>query len=79
MSHARNIQRLRGISNPETRKLVKTAMNSGLRYRMTKSGIVFYGDNGQTAGMHFTSSDHRAYKNLVADLRNVGYQPKGTS
>lgn len=73
MSGHSDVRRLRGITNRDTRKIVAAAIKAKIRYRMTKSGIVFYGENGKTAGMHFTSSDHRAYRNLVADLRSVGY------
>jgi hypothetical protein len=75
MSHANDIRRLRGISNRDMRRIIAAAIKSDLRYRMTKSGIMFYGENGATAGAHFTSSDHRAYRNLLADLRSVGYDP----
>lgn len=75
MSVGNDIKRLRGITSRDMRKVIVAAIKDDVRYRMTKSGIVFYGENGVTAGAHFTSSDHRAYKNLVADLRNIGYQP----
>lgn len=73
MSTSSDVKRLRGVSNRDMRRIIVAAIKSEVRYRMTKSGIVFYGENGNTAGAHFTSSDHRAYKNLVADLRSIGY------
>lgn len=73
MSHASDIKRLRVVTNREMRKVITAAIKSDLRYRMTKSGVMFYGENGKMALTHFTNSDHRALKNFVADLRSIGY------
>jgi hypothetical protein len=72
MSHGRDIRRLRVISDRRMRKLIAGAMTD-VRYRMTKSGVMFYGENGKTATAHFTHSDHRVYENFAADLRSIGY------
>ena len=45
------------------------AMKHGLRYRLTKSGIILYGENGRSAVAHFTPSGGRGIKNLSAQIR----------
>lgn len=55
-------------------KAMVRAIKDGIRYRITKSGIVFYGRDGKTAGAHFTASDRRAALNLRADLQRLGYE-----
>lgn len=70
-----DLRKMRGCSNPEMRKLVLDVMRAGFRYRMTRSGVLFYGENGETASVHFTHSDHRATKNAVTQFRKIGYEP----
>ncbi len=77
MVRAKDLRRLRVVNNTETRSLLTYALNTGVRYRMTKSGVMIYADNGTTVGAHFTSSDHRAHNNLQAQLKAAGIDPKG--
>ncbi len=53
------------------RKLLLAAVGTGARYRMTKSGVMFFGPHGG-ASTHLTCSDHRAVDNFSADLRRIG-------
>jgi hypothetical protein len=58
------------------RRLLTAAINSGLRHRTTKAGLMFYAHNGaDTVTVHFTSSDNRAYKNVLAQFRKIGFDP----
>lgn len=58
--------------------MLLSVLHAGHRYKMTKSGIIIYGPDG-TCGTHLSVSDHRAVKNLRADLRRCGIPlPKGT-
>lgn len=77
MIPVKDLRKLRAITNKDTRKLVLHTMKAGVRYRMTKSGIMFYASGGGTVGTHFTATDHRAHTNLVADLRGIGIDLKG--
>ena len=71
-----DIRRMRGITNPDMRRAIVAAMKAGVRYRMTKSGVLFYGENGtDCVPIHYTSSDHRAYKNMLAQFRKIGFDP----
>ncbi len=67
---------LRGVTNPDMRRAIKAALDAGIRHRMTKSGILFYGENGvDCVPVHKTSSDHRAYRNMLAQFRKIGFDP----
>lgn len=77
MIPVKDLRKLRAFSNKDSRKVVLFAMKAGVRYRMTKSGIMFYPECGGTVGTHFTATDHRAHTNLVADLRGIGIDLKG--
>lgn len=65
---------MKGCTNREMRKLLAAAIDSGIEHRMTKGGVLFYGPNGvDCVSVHFTSSDHRAYKNALANFRKIGF------
>lgn len=67
---------LRRCTNRDMRRLLTAAINSGLRYRTTKAGMLFYSHDGtDCVSVHFTSSDHRAYKNVVSGFRKIGFDP----
>lgn len=54
-------------------RLPRAAEKQGFRTRRTRNGWVVYSNDGKgTAGFHLTPSDHRAYRNAVADLRKIG-------
>lgn len=65
----------RGCTNRDIRETIVSALKGGVRYRMTKKGVVLYGDDGQTAVTHFTVSDRRAVLNVKAQLRRMGIEP----
>lgn len=53
----------------------RLAEQQGYRVKATRKGWTVYGKDGVTrVGFHRTPSDHRASKNLVADLRKIGVQ-----
>lgn len=59
----------------EADRLARLVEAQGFRVRRTKSGYVVYAQDGRrTAGWHRTASDHRARKNLLADLRRIGVE-----
>lgn len=64
----------RGCTNRDIRAALVTAVKTGVRYRMTKSGVILYGDNGRSVAAHFTASDRRAALNLWSDLRAIGIE-----
>lgn len=68
----------RGCTNLEVRRSLIAALQAGARYRMTKKGIIIYGDDGLSVTAHFTISDHRGALNLRAQLRRMGLDT-GTS
>lgn len=71
-----DISRMRRMPNRDMRKAVLAAVAAGVRYRLTKSGVLFYGENGvDCVPVHFTSSDHRAYQNMLAQFRKIGFDP----
>jgi hypothetical protein len=54
-------------------KIARAAEEQGYRVRPTRKGWVVYGKDGKsTVGFHRTPSDHRAAKNLRADLKKIG-------
>lgn len=66
---------LRRLPSRETRDLVIGALKFGIRHRITKSGIMLYGDNGQSTTIHFGNSDSKAHLNIKKHLRQLGYEP----
>lgn len=72
-SETKDLRRIRkGCTNTEMRKLILAAIRGGARYKMTKHGVMFFGENGAGASTHFTCSDHRAVANFRTSLRNMG-------
>lgn len=58
------------------RDLITAALSAGIRHRYTKSGIVFYGEDGENSVViHFTQSDYRAHKNVISRFRKIGFDP----
>lgn len=72
---AKDLHKLRKCADRDLRHVILGAARSGFRYRMTKSGVMFYGENGESVAVHFTNSDHRALKNAVSNFRKIGYEP----
>jgi len=67
---------LRRCTDRETRKIIAAAIDAGLRYRKTKSGLMFFAHKGDgRVTIHFTDSDHRARKNMVSNFRKIGFDP----
>ena len=71
VADSKDVRRIRRSSNREVQAVLLSAIRAGHRYKMTKSGISIYAPAG-SAGTHFSVSDHRAAKNLRADLRRCG-------
>lgn len=70
--HLKHIRR--ACTNVEVRRLIITAIKSGARYRLTKSGVMFYGEDGRSTVTHFTISDRRGANNLRAEFRRMGIE-----
>lgn len=66
---------LRRLPNREVRDLIIGALKFGIRHRLTKSGIMLYGDNGFSTTIHFSNSDNRVNRNIKKHLRQLGYEP----
>ena len=66
---------LRRLPSRETRDLIIGALKFGFRHRLTKSGIMLYGENGLSTSIHFGNSDSRASQNIKKHLRQLGYEP----
>lgn len=62
----------RACSNREVKSILVRAIKSGTRYKMTRKGVMLYGDHGGAVVVHMTVSEHRGSKNLIADLRRIG-------
>lgn len=72
MGESKDVRRIRrGCTDKTMRKLLLAVIGSGYRYRMTKSGVMFYGPDG-SATTHFTCSDHRAVDNFRTALKSIG-------
>lgn len=72
-SETKDLRRIRkGCTNKEMRALILEAIKSGARYRMTKNGVMFFGEQGAGISTHFTCSDHRAVGNFRTNLRLIG-------
>jgi hypothetical protein len=70
---ASDLKTLRRCSDRQVRELVVGAAKAGIRFRFTRGGAIFYGDNGKCVAVHFTISDHRAAQNLASHFRTIGY------
>ena len=66
---------VRRLPNGDVRDLIIGALKAGIRHRSTKKGIMFYGDNGKSATIHYSVSDKRAGHNILRDLKGLGYEP----
>lgn len=63
----------RRCTHKDMRLIIFKALDTGARYKITKDGIIFYGeDKTSTAATHFTNSDHRAVKNMIRQLSRIG-------
>lgn len=56
------------------RTVVIAAVKAGVRYRLTKNGIMFMGDNGYSFTIHRTESDTRAERNTIARFKRIGFE-----
>ncbi|QWY82795.1 HicA-like toxin [Arthrobacter phage SilentRX] len=72
MAASKDIRRIQRASNKDMAKLLLSVIRAGYRYKMTKSGVLFYGTSGGQVSTHLTCSDHRAVANFRRDLRNIG-------
>jgi hypothetical protein len=73
VAEATDLRRIRrGCTDKGMRGLVLAAIDTGARYKMTKSGVMFHGEDGGGATAHFTVSDHRAVENFRRTLRSIG-------
>lgn len=71
----RHLNRIRrACTNVEVRRLLVTAIKSGARYKMTKSGVMIYGPENMSTAAHFTISDRRGAMNLRAELKRMGIE-----
>lgn len=70
----KDLRQLRGCNDRKMRQVLREAMKA-LPYRMSKSGVVFYGKDGGMVSIHLTTSDHRATENALARLRAIGFEP----
>jgi hypothetical protein len=71
VADSKDIRRVRRSKDREVVALLLAVIHAGHRYKMTKSGIIIYSPEGM-CGTHFSVSDHRAARNLRADLRRCG-------
>ena len=63
----------RGCMNRDVRDAVSKAIDAGARPRLTKKGVLLFGPNGDSTAAHYTASDRHAYKNLLAQLKKMGF------
>lgn len=69
----RDLRRIRrGCSDREVKSILIRAIKSGTRYKMTRKGVMLYGDHGGAVVVHMTVSERRGSKNLIADLKRIG-------
>lgn len=63
-------------SRKTIKKLLAELDEQGIEYVATKKGWLVKGKDGKSlATIHGTPSDHRAWRNAIADLRKCGYVP----
>lgn len=63
------------MPNADVRDLILGAIKFGLRHKITKSGIMFLGDNGLSTSIHFSTSDQRATQQIRKHFKQLGYDP----
>lgn len=64
------------MNNKQFRQLVKVFELWGGTVKEKKNGFMFFAPDGQPIAMrHLTTSDQRATKNFLADLKRSGFQP----
>lgn len=63
------------MPNADVRNLILGAIKNGLRHKITKSGIMFLGENGESTSIHFSTSDQRAVQQIKKHFRQLGYDP----
>lgn len=61
----------KACADREMRALLIAALKAGCKYKITKRGIILYGEDGQSASAHFTTSDPRGHKNFLAYMRKA--------
>lgn len=59
-------------TNREMRTVLLAAVKAGARHKLTRSGVMFFGEDGGGIATHFTVSDHRAAKNFTKSLKSIG-------
>lgn len=64
----------RAFRKSKLRDLVLMAAQEGVHWRLTRSGVMFYGQNGYSFTVHATNSDHRAEQNAASRFRKIGIE-----
>lgn len=64
----------KNLRKSKLRDLAIMAAQEGVRWRFTKNGVMFYGQNGYSFTIHTTDSDHRAEMNATARFRKIGIE-----
>jgi hypothetical protein len=74
MASARDLKTIRrGCHNRDIRAAITAALANGARYKMTRKGVMIYGDGDAAVVAHFTVSDRRGALNLMAQLKKMGH------
>lgn len=64
------------MSVKELTRLIRQLEEQGWHVEATKSGWMAYSPDGiNKTSIHKTPSDHRAWKNLISNLRKGGFDP----
>lgn len=66
---------LRSVSNRALRDLLRDVIAQGFDVVQRGSLFVIRSPEGKAVSTHGTPSDYRAMKNLLRDLRKIGYTP----
>lgn len=75
MAEAKDLKRIRRSSNKAMARLLLGVIKSGARYKMTRSGIMFFGRHG-SCSTHLGCSEYRAAANFRHDLIRIGITPQ---
>jgi hypothetical protein len=70
---AKTMAGIRRLPNGDVKALIVAAIDYGLRHKLTKSGIMFFGENGLSTSIHFSTSDKKAARAIEMHLRQLGY------